>query len=59
MALWQWIVGLFRKKSTNPRPGEDCYFDPSARQRLLDDKAADAARTADARLPPHQGGFNF
>ena len=60
MALWHWIVGLIRKKSVDPTVNDERYFDPRARQRVIDQTAVDAARTADARLPPHQpGGFNF
>ena len=59
MTLWQWFVGLFRKKSGNPAVNDDAHFHHRERQRVLGEKAADATRTAEARLPPHQGGINF
>ena len=49
MRLWHWILGLFRGRTTEPTAA-----DLDAQRRAhLDARAADAARTADARLPPH------
>jgi hypothetical protein len=59
MTLWQWIVRLFHKKSADAATSNDRHFDQHERRRILDERAADAIRTADARLPPHEGGINF
>ena len=52
MALWHWIVGLFRKKSGDPTVNDESYFDPRKRLRDIDHAAADAVREADRRVSP-------
>jgi hypothetical protein len=59
MTLWHWIVGLFRKRPTDPPDDLQARFDPHERQRVLDSNAADAARAADARVTPNSGGLSF
>jgi hypothetical protein len=56
MSLGRWLVGLF---GPHGAAQQDRYLDPRERQRRIDAAAADATWTADARLPPHQGGFGF
>ena len=58
MILLRWILFQLRKLSAGPAAKE--YSSASQEdRRLADEQARDAARTADARLPPHQGGMNF
>lgn len=54
----RWIDALWRKLSGRPAASSDDR-DPQERRRLLDEKAQNAARVADARLPPHQNSINF
>lgn len=55
MRLWHWILGLFRGRTTEPTAA-----DLDAQRRAhLDARAADAARTADARLPPHNSTLPY
>ena len=58
MTLSRWILFQLRKLSAGPAARENSG-DSQEDRRLADEKARDAARTADARLPPHQGGINF
>jgi hypothetical protein len=57
MNLSNWIAALMRKFSARPAINND-GADPNERRRALDEKAQDAARVADARLPPHQNSIN-
>ena len=59
MALWHWLLRLFRNRAGGPAASDDRRADPQEHRRRVDASAAGAARTADARLPPHQGGINF
>lgn len=46
MALWRWLVSLFRRKPVDPLPPED--------RRYVDARAASAANAASAGI--HAGG---
>jgi hypothetical protein len=48
MALWRWLVGLFRRKPVDPLPAED--------RRFVDTRATSAANAARANI---NGGGGF
>lgn len=51
MTLRQWIVGLFRKRSTSPAVNADAHVDHRREhQRVLDERAADATRIAESGI---------
>jgi hypothetical protein len=55
LVLWLW-----RGRNRTVMTHDDLGVDTNEHKRRADYLAADAARTADARLPPHNpGGFNF
>lgn len=54
LVLWLW-----RGRSRTVMTHDDRGVDPNEHKRRADYLAADAARIADARISPHQGGFNF
>jgi hypothetical protein len=58
MTLWQRFIRLFDKKESDVAD-KDSWYDPRAPKDCLDARARDAARIADARLPPHSANFPF
>lgn len=48
MALWRWLVGLFRRKPVDPLPAED--------RRLVDTRARNTANAASANMGGGGGG---
>jgi hypothetical protein len=56
--LWQRFIRLFDKKESDVAD-KDRWYDPRAAKDCLDARARDAARIADARLPPHSATFPF
>jgi hypothetical protein len=50
MALWRWLVGLFRRKPADPLPTEDRQF--------VDARAQSAANAARAGMYGKGGGLS-
>ena len=68
MATWHFIgivlgvmiiLAYALGRSRSVLGGDGQPIDPDEARRRKDAVAADAARTAEARLPPFQGGINF
>ena len=68
MGLWLFIgivfaavllLVLWRRRSRTTSTLDDQRPDPDEHGRGADVSAADAARAADARIAPNQGGFSF
>ncbi len=51
MRLWRWLVEIFRDRASGT--GSEDGQAHLRRKDELDARAANAARVADARLPPH------
>lgn len=58
MRLWHWIVAIFRGRTDAPAVGDIADFD-AQRRAHLDERAAQATRVADARLPPHNSTLPY
>lgn len=54
MNLWKRLLALFQRKAEPDNPTE-----PQSRREALDEQARNAARIADARLPPHSSSLPY
>ena len=59
MTPWQGMVGDWRMSAAALTAVDNRQADPSEYRRIAGQTAADAAKIADARRPPHQSGLKL